>query len=76
MNLDRSVPVWPQVAEELRRRLDAGTYKPGERFPGTVDIAVEFEVSQSTAQKAVVALRAEGRLYTVLGQGSFVKGDE
>ncbi|MCP9945720.1 winged helix-turn-helix domain-containing protein [Streptomyces somaliensis] len=76
MNLDRSVPVWPQVAEELRRRLDAGMYKPGERFPGTVDIAVEFEVSQSTAQKAVVALRAEGRLYTVLGQGSFVKGDE
>ncbi|WP_369687050.1 winged helix-turn-helix domain-containing protein [Streptomyces somaliensis] len=68
--------MWPQVAEELRRRLDAGMYKPGERFPGTVDIAVEFEVSQSTAQKAVVALRAEGRLYTVLGQGSFVKGDE
>ena len=72
MNLDRSVRVWPQVADELRRRLDAGQYKPGERFPGTVDIAAEFDVSQSTAQKAVVQLRAEGRLRTVLGQGSFV----
>ena len=60
----------------LRRRLDAGKYKPGDRFPGTVDIAAEFDVSQSTAQKAVAALRSEGRLYTVLGQGSFVKGDE
>ncbi|MFJ3933303.1 winged helix-turn-helix domain-containing protein [Streptomyces sp. NPDC090029] len=75
MDLDRSVPVWPQVADELRRRLDAGRYKPGERFPGTVDIAAEFDVSQSTAQKAVVALRREGRLYTILGQGSFVKDD-
>ena len=46
--------------------------KPGERFPGTVAIASEFDVSQSTAQKAVAALRAEGRLRTVLGQGSFV----
>ncbi|WP_031509249.1 winged helix-turn-helix domain-containing protein [Streptomyces megasporus] len=79
MNLDRSVPVWPQVADELRRRIDAGKYKPGERFPGTVAIAAEFEVSQSTAQKAVVQPRSEGRLRTVLGQGSFVtdgpKGD-
>ncbi|WP_320776316.1 GntR family transcriptional regulator [Streptomyces sp. CRN 30] len=72
MDLDRSVPVWPQLADELRRRLDAGMYPTGERFPGTVDIAAEFRVSQSTAQKAVVALRKEGRLYTVLGQGSFV----
>ncbi|WP_229820987.1 MULTISPECIES: GntR family transcriptional regulator [Streptomyces] len=66
------MPVWPQVADELRRRLDAGRYAAGERFPGTVDIAAEFKVSQSTAQKAVVALRKEGLLYTVLGQGSFV----
>ncbi|WP_246040645.1 GntR family transcriptional regulator [Streptomyces cadmiisoli] len=56
MDLDRSVPVWPQVADELRRRLDAGRYPVGERFPGTVDIAAEFDVSQSTAQKAVAAL--------------------
>ncbi|AXL88700.1 GntR family transcriptional regulator [Streptomyces sp. CB09001] len=77
MDLDRSVPVWPQVAAELRKRLDAGQYPAGERFPGTVDIAAEFDVSQSTAQKAVAALRAEGRLYTILGQGSFVsKGDK
>ncbi|WP_229859331.1 GntR family transcriptional regulator [Streptomyces poonensis] len=59
----------------MRRRLGAGWYEPGERFLGTVDIAAEFQVSQSTAQKVVVALREEGRLYTVLGQGSFVVGE-
>ncbi|MFD4976990.1 winged helix-turn-helix domain-containing protein [Streptomyces sp. NPDC058424] len=72
MDLDRSVRVWPQVADELRRRLDAGRYKPGERFPAVNDLAAEFDVAPSTIQKAVSTLRAEGRLRTVLGQGSFV----
>ncbi|MDX3747629.1 GntR family transcriptional regulator [Streptomyces sp. AK08-02] len=76
MDLDRSKPVWPQVATELRRRLDAGQYPSGERFPAVNELAAEMDVAPSTVQKAVAALREEGRLYTVLGQGSFVKDDE
>lgn len=72
MDLDRAVPVWPQIRDDLRRRLDAGEWKAGERFPGTVALAAEYEVTQSTVQKAVVALREEGRLRTVLGAGSYV----
>lgn len=76
MELNRGKPVWPQVADELRRRLDSGQYPVGERFPAVVDLAAELDVAASTVQKAVAALRAEGRLYTVLGQGSFVKGEK
>ncbi|MDX2825187.1 GntR family transcriptional regulator [Streptomyces ipomoeae] len=72
MDLDRSKPHWPQIADELRRRIDAGRYAPGTRFPAVVDLASEFDVAASTIQKAVAALRAEGKLRTVLGQGSFV----
>ncbi|MGI5468077.1 GntR family transcriptional regulator [Streptomyces sp. CA-132043] len=72
MDLDRSVPVWPQVAADLRRRLDAGEWAPGERFPGTVALAAEYRITQSTVQKAIVQLRKEGRLHTVLGAGSYV----
>lgn len=71
MQLDRSVPVWPQVADDLRRRLDAGEWAPGDRFPGTVALAAEYDVAQSSVQKAVVQLREEGRLRTVLGAGSY-----
>ncbi|MFH9712569.1 GntR family transcriptional regulator [Streptomyces luteogriseus] len=74
MDLDRSKPVWPQVAEELRRRLTAGVYKPGERFPSVNELAAELDVAPSTVQKAFTALRDEGKLRTVLGQGSFVNG--
>lgn len=73
MDLDRGKPVWTQIAGELRHRIDAGAYVPGTRFPAVVDLATEFEVAASTIQKAVAALRAEGRLRTVLGQGSFVE---
>ncbi|MFJ8147709.1 GntR family transcriptional regulator [Streptomyces sp. NPDC096048] len=57
---------------ELRRRLDAGQYAPGTRFPAVNGLAAELDAAPSTVQKAVAALRTEGRLYTVLGQGSFV----
>lgn len=72
MHLDRSVPVWPQIADDLSRRLDAGEWQTGDRFPGTVTLAAEYSVAQSSVQKAVVALRGEGRLRTVLGAGSYV----
>ncbi|MEV6536092.1 GntR family transcriptional regulator [Streptomyces sp. NPDC051639] len=72
MDLNRAKPVWPQVAEELRRRLAAGVYKPGERFPSVNELAAELDVAPSTVQKAFTSLRDEGKLRTVLGQGSFV----
>ncbi|WP_060884309.1 GntR family transcriptional regulator [Streptomyces caniscabiei] len=76
MDLDRGKPVWPQLADEPRRRIDAGTYAPGSRFPAVMDLATEFDVAASTVQKAVASLRTEGRLRTVLGQGSFVVDQE
>lgn len=71
-DLDRSRPVWPQVADELRQRIDKGIYPAGERMPGVATLAAELDVAPATIQKAYAALRAEGRLRTVLGQGSFV----
>lgn len=70
--LDRSRNLWPQIADDLRRRLRAGEWASGERFPGTVALAAEYGVAQATTQKAVVALRAERRLRLEVGQGSFV----
>lgn len=64
--------MWPQVRGELRRRIDVGEYPAGARFPAVNVLAAELDVAPSTVQKAVAALRAEGRLRTVLGQGSYV----
>ncbi|MFE0383324.1 GntR family transcriptional regulator [Streptomyces bungoensis] len=71
-SLDRSRNLWPQIADDLRRRLRAGEWKPGERFPGTVALAAEYGTAQATTQKALVALRAEGWLRLEVGRGSYV----
>ncbi|MEU1622402.1 GntR family transcriptional regulator [Streptomyces sp. NPDC005722] len=64
---------------QARRRLPragrttrAGTYPAGERFPAVNTLAAELDVAPSTIQKAVAALRTEGKLHTILGQGSYV----
>ncbi|WSW80396.1 winged helix-turn-helix domain-containing protein [Streptomyces sp. NBC_00996] len=72
MEIDRTEPHWPQVAAEIKRRIHAGTYAPGERPPGTVALAAEFDVSQSTASRALASLRPEGLMYVVSGRGYFV----
>ncbi|MFJ9480805.1 GntR family transcriptional regulator [Streptomyces mirabilis] len=71
-DLDRSRNLWPQIADDLRRRLHAGEWEPGERFPGTVALAAEYGTAQATTQKAVVTLRAEGWLRLEVGQGNYV----
>lgn len=60
------------MAAEIRRRIQNGTYVAGERLPGTVALAAEFDVSQSTATRAVASLRVEGLVYVVSGRGNFV----
>ncbi|MBZ2408464.1 winged helix-turn-helix domain-containing protein [Streptomyces albidoflavus] len=72
MEINRAEPHWPQVAAEIRRRIQNGTYVAGERLPGTVALAAEFDVSQSTATRAVASLRVEGLVYVVSGRGNFV----
>ncbi|MFJ3286739.1 winged helix-turn-helix domain-containing protein [Streptomyces sp. NPDC086669] len=74
MEINRAEPHWPQVAAEVRRRIEAGTYAAGERLPGTVALAAEFDVSQSTASRAMASLRAEGLVRVVSGRGYFVSG--
>lgn len=41
-------------------------------MPGTVALAAEFDVSQSTASRALASLRAEGLVYVVSGRGYYV----
>ncbi|MET7837501.1 winged helix-turn-helix domain-containing protein [Streptomyces sp. NPDC005356] len=72
MEINRAEPHWPQLAAEIRRRITEGTYPAGGRLPGTVAFAAEFDVSQSTASRALSRLRAEGLVYVVSGSGYYV----
>lgn len=72
VDLDRSRPVWRQVAAVVASRIEDGTYPPRSRVPSVVELSAEFEVATSTVQKAVAHLKAEGLVRTEVGLGSFV----
>jgi GntR family transcriptional regulator len=75
--VDRIDPIAPtppyrQIAEIMRRRIEAGQYRPDTRIPTESEIVEEFEVARTTARRAVSVLRDEGLVYTVPNRGSYV----
>ncbi|WP_449060916.1 GntR family transcriptional regulator [Planomonospora algeriensis] len=71
-----SVPRWKQVHEIIKRRIEDGTYAPGDRVPSVVELLGEFGIATGTGQKVHRALRADGLIVTVPGMGSFVTKPE
>jgi len=70
--LDRTRPVWRQVAAIVADRIADGTYPVGSRVPSVVELSTEFGIAASTAQKALTHLKNEGLIRAEVGLGSFV----
>jgi DNA-binding GntR family transcriptional regulator len=71
-DLDRTRPVWRQVAAVITARIADGEYPVGARVPSVVELSAEFGIASSTAQKALAHLKAEGLIRAEVGLGSFV----
>jgi GntR family transcriptional regulator, transcriptional repressor for pyruvate dehydrogenase complex len=61
-----------QVTEALRRRVESGQLKPGEKLPAEVALAPEFGVSRTVVREAISRLKHEGLLESRQGSGVFV----
>ena len=66
------IPIFRQIAEQLRHAIDAGVYKPGEMLPSLRNLAVDIKVNPNTVQRAYEALEREGVVETRRGVGIFV----
>jgi DNA-binding GntR family transcriptional regulator len=66
------VSVADAVADELRRRLLAGSYASGEQLRDT-DLAAEFGVARPTVRAAVATLVADGLLERGRGRSALVR---
>lgn len=64
---------YARIAEELRRRIEAGILTPGIPFPSDSQLQDEFGVARNTVRQALDVLRSEGRIYTIKGRGSYVR---
>lgn len=68
-----ATPVYVQVAEILRARIEAGALLPDRPVPSEAQLQQEFGIARGTARKGIALLREQGLVITVRGRGSFVR---
>lgn len=69
---DSATPVYVQVADILRARIESGELLPDRPVPSESQLQQEFGVARGTARKAIGLLRQQGFVVTVMGRGSYV----
>ena len=73
--LDEGLPIYPQLMDEIRRRIVTEVYKAGDRIPSVRELAAEAEVNANTMQKALSELEREELLVTMRSTGRTVTQD-
>lgn len=69
------LPIYQQVAEQVRAQVMDGTLQAGERLPSIRALATQLRVSAITTKRAYQDLEAQGLIHTVPGKGCFVSGE-
>ena len=66
------VPIYLQIAKEVKHSIAIGSVRPGEQLPSVREIAVQITVNPNTAAKAYRELEAQGIVEIRRGTGAFV----
>ena len=64
--------LYRQISDQLRQDIKELKYPPLSRVPSMDDLAIRYKVNKITVRKALTELRAEGLVYSVPAQGTFV----
>ena len=72
--LDRSsfVPLYYQLQEVLKERIESGTWQPGDTLPSEPELARRYGVSRVVVRQALGILEADHQVVRVQGRGTFV----
>jgi GntR family transcriptional regulator len=65
-------PPYLQIADDLRRRISMGRYKPAERLPSVKQMSETYRSAPATIRHALEVLRNEGLVATQSTRGTFV----
>ncbi len=65
-------PPYLRIVHDVRRRIDAGELRPGDRVPSVRRITQEWGVAIATATKVLAALRRDGLVRVIPGVGTVV----
>ena len=66
------LPAYGKVKAFIKKRISAGTWKPGDPVPSESVLMVQFGVSRMTVNRALRELMGEGMVTRIQGSGTFV----
>jgi GntR family transcriptional regulator len=69
-------PLYRQIADDLRRKIDSGELKQGGQLPTEDELINLYPVSRNTVRGAIKELASLGLVYTLQGKGTFVTQTE
>ena len=73
--LDDTRPIYLQLEDQIKTRIIAGVYQPGEKLPSVRELAAEAAVNPNTMQKALTELERSGLVYAQRTSGRFITED-
>jgi GntR family transcriptional regulator len=65
-------PLYQQIADDLRRQIEAGILKPDTQLPTEIELREKYDASRNTIRDAIKRLISQGLVETRPGQGTFV----
>ncbi len=69
------VPVYKQLADRIRQRIESGEFAPGEQLPPEHTLSKLCHVSRVTVRKAIEIIENEGLVVRLQGKGTYVAVD-
>lgn len=72
INRQSKVPLYQQLYEILRSKIDDGEFSPGDMLPPESELIDVYEVSRATVRQVLDMLVNEGLIYRQRGRGTFV----
>ena len=67
------IPKYESIAADIRRSIEDGALKPGDKLPTVVEFCELYSVSKITVKRAIEQITEEGLVTSRRGSGTYVK---
>ena len=64
--------LYEEISNQILAMIQEGSWKPGQKIPGEIELAERFEVSRNSVRESIKALELVGILSSRSGRGTFV----
>ncbi|MFS0636482.1 GntR family transcriptional regulator [Mesobacillus foraminis] len=72
INKNSPIPIYYQLEEAIKDKIEKGELKPGEALPSEREYAEMYNISRMTVRQAITQLVNSGYIYRLQGKGTFV----